>query len=511
MDNKRHKSEEVKVAVKAHPDSYQLIMMAIFFVVLMIFSLAFSSLAKASSEFDLKDLETRIWTAEDSQLPEIEREVIRELQKKPGSVYVHYLLSHLSIRLLSQDMSDVRYLEQASFLAQQAVELNPRLEYGYLSLAEALDLTGNPEKGIRLLSEAINAGVKTTWRTQFTLARLGANSLDPKEVLKILKRSMDAEHSNHDIVVPYVIAFLQSHHPQNQLVDVLDRWHSEYQHGLFRQVSAIVYTQLGQYQKAHEIYQDIFTKDSENRESIINDAIIQYRHLNKTKLAIEMFSTVNRRFGKQMSANSISVVNAHLATAYLNEGNDRAAEKAYIIAMQHSSDYNKTLKFVNQSYKNLKKERQFVGFLRKLNFEAPGRAVAHAMLGETLSESLKDHLSAIESFKDAIALDPSRADFYTAMGLTYYRMEDFNEALQLFKTARLLDPTDATAVYNEACMLAKLGRNEDALNSLDRAIALEPNLQKTAKEDLDFASLRSHNRFHLITHKPIKEAGNVSH
>src|SRR4051812_30166786 len=69
----------------------------------------------------LSDLEVQVWTADESQLPHLEREAARIIQMTPNSAAAHHLLSHIQVRLFSKDPGDLYLLKQASDLAKQAV------------------------------------------------------------------------------------------------------------------------------------------------------------------------------------------------------------------------------------------------------------------------------------------------------------------------------------------------------------------------------------------------------
>ena len=66
--------------------------------------------------------------------------------------------------------------------------------------------------------------------------------------------------------------------------------------------------------------------------------------------------------------------------------------------------------------------------------------------------------------------NPNRSDYYNGMGLAYYRMNKNEKALALFREATEIDPNDATAMYNGACVLSKLGQVKDSLTALPRSI-----------------------------------------
>jgi mannose-6-phosphate isomerase-like protein (cupin superfamily) len=51
-------------------------------------------------------------------------------------------------------------------------------------------------------------------------------------------------------------------------------------------------------------------------------------------------------------------------------------------------------------------------------------------------------------------------------------------------------PDDPRAIYNLACLECLLGRNDDSLTHLRRALELEPELEKWAREDPDLEPIR---------------------
>ncbi|NDE15637.1 hypothetical protein EBZ80_11975, partial [bacterium] len=87
-------------------------------------------------------LEERIWISDDEALPQLEREGVRLLQTEPGSAYNHFLLSHVYLRKFASDQQDVDALRTASELATEALELAPAQEFGYVAMAEVLDVLG---------------------------------------------------------------------------------------------------------------------------------------------------------------------------------------------------------------------------------------------------------------------------------------------------------------------------------------------------------------------------------
>ena len=69
------------------------------------------------------------------------------------------------------------------------------------------------------------------------------------------------------------------------------------------------------------------------------------------------------------------------------------------------------------------------------------------------------------------------------------------QAVEDCRKAVKLDPTDATAHYNLACAFALLKRVRESVQSLERAVALEPGFRDEARSDADFDNVRDDERF----------------
>jgi tetratricopeptide (TPR) repeat protein len=68
---------------------------------------------------------------------------------------------------------------------------------------------------------------------------------------------------------------------------------------------------------------------------------------------------------------------------------------------------------------------------------------------------------------------------------------DYDGALAELESGLAARPEHPALLYHRACILARAGRLDEARTSLDRALELDPDLQKWADEDEDLASLRA--------------------
>ena len=76
-------------------------------------------------------------------------------------------------------------------------------------------------------------------------------------------------------------------------------------------------------------------------------------------------------------------------------------------------------------------------------------------------------------------LDPPIDDLYFELGKISFYLEDYEKALENFKTANVINPLHATALYNAAITLKKLGLDEEATKLFKDAIKMNPFLRET--------------------------------
>ncbi len=468
-----------------------------------------ASAEPVSFDKDLSQLEKDVWTASETQLLDLEARVVRYIQRDAEDPIPFYLLAHLRLREFTNSPEDLVLIRQAAELAQQAVELSPDQDLGYVALAETLDLMSQSSKGIQLLESASAFGVQPTWRIYFTLARLYAESGSKEKILGLLEQALSFKDSDHDIVVPYVVAVIQTTDQGADLLAKLHDWNRRFPNVLFQQTIAITLADLGRYKDARMVYEAIYHQQPTYVEAMINNAIILYRNLEKPAEAKLLFRKVATLISPDKhDPMLINMMHSHLAATLIKLGEFPAAEKEFILAAKGSHDRLSMLDFIAKSYRNAKQAKHLASLVKKLTVEIEPSGLIYALLGETQSEDLKEHQAALESFANAILLDPGRSDFYNGMGLTYYRMQRREDALRYFVEATKVDPNDATSRYNEACVLSLLGRSRQALGSLQEALSLDPALLDTARNDGDFANIKSLPEFKQLLNAP-KDLKNV--
>ena len=236
---------------------------------------------------------------------------------------------------------------------------------------------------------------------------------------------------------------------------------------------------------------EIYSNDPLRAEPMLNDASILSTNLRQPLKAKSLLEHITQNLKESTSPHTMAMAHANLGTILSNLKRYKEAETQFLSAVILSENRYEMLEFITKYHRKQKAFSRLTKLIKRLNSNIPGSGILYALLGETLSEDLSKHDQALEAFSDAIILEPKRSDFYNGMGLTYYRQKSFQKALRTFHQASKIDPDDAIARYNIACVLSRLDREKEALLALKEAISLDPRLIENARTDSDFANLHS--------------------
>ncbi|RPJ20059.1 MAG: hypothetical protein EHM35_19960, partial [Planctomycetaceae bacterium] len=88
---------------------------------------------------------------------------------------------------------------------------------------------------------------------------------------------------------------------------------------------------------------------------------------------------------------------------------------------------------------------------------------------------------------------------YYNLGTLLIKMKDYRAALEPLYEAIRINPQSSDAQYNLAVAQAHLGEKMQALDSLRKAIELQPDLDAEAERDPDFQPLQADPDFRAIT------------
>lgn len=440
-------------------------------------------------------LERRLMLARIDQMPSIERDVTRLIQVEPGSAYGHYLMSRVLMRQYALAPTESQLARQASEMAQQAVELDPLSDYGYVALSETLSVLGHSREAKALLDKAEELGVRMSWRAWLLKADLlsGGGRMERAAAARSLERAAISLGADQELVAAGVVSYVNSSFERDEVVDELARWATRRPHPAIEEALAAAMAESGRYADARRVYARLRESGRYSREAWINEGILLYRDLDKPREAVTILSEVLKRDRVGMDAFSEGMTRLNLASAMLGSLDVAGArgEFARALRLMPSADVRDSLAFVARAYDKRRRPKELLALIEEIRRDMPGQGIFYAIKGETLSRDIGDQKAAIRAFRDAIVLEPDQAEYFGGLGLVHYRMKQFEEAAGAFAMATRLDPDAATPRYNLACALALMGRKDESLNALAEALAIDPALQMTALGDSDFALLRA--------------------
>ena len=104
-------------------------------------------------------------------------------------------------------------------------------------------------------------------------------------------------------------------------------------------------------------------------------------------------------------------------------------------------------------------------------------------LGRTAWNSDR-HPATEKYFGRVLEIDPGHREALRHLAASYTEQKRYQEALDLYRTLSELDPDDAETHVNVGAALHYLDRREEAIRSLERALALDPTLE-AARENLE--------------------------
>ena len=84
-----------------------------------------------------------------------------------------------------------------------------------------------------------------------------------------------------------------------------------------------------------------------------------------------------------------------------------------------------------------------------------------------------------------VFLDPETDDLHFELGKIFFNQKKYEKALESFKTANIINPRHATALYNAAITLKEMGLDDEAGKLYQDAIKINPFLRETVSNMID--------------------------
>ena len=162
-----------------------------------------------------------------------------------------------------------------------------------------------------------------------------------------------------------------------------------------------------------------------------------------------------------------------LGQAYLLSGQLSKAQEALSQALRLELDSADTLYLLAETAAGMQKEVDALELLVRARKLAPNNTnILFLMAQLSMKQSFFE--DAIELLHQGIKIDPKRADFYAALGESYFTVGKTDQALQEFKTLVSIDPSPRSYVFMGLCY-RHLGKYDEAKDYLKKSLTADPN------------------------------------
>lgn len=127
----------------------------------------------------------------------------------------------------------------------------------------------------------------------------------------------------------------------------------------------------------------------------------------------------------------------------------------------------------------------------------PNYYLALSAKGDALAE-LGQLDDAIDAYNQALTIQPEDLDALNNQGVALYELGKLDEAIDAFDQALTIQPDDQLVLYNKAGAHSLKNDTNNALQFLQKAIALNENYRNSAKVDATFDNIRQNPQFQRL-------------
>ena len=413
------------------------------------------------------NLEKLVWKMDNPI--KVEKKLVRYLSEKPLSPFIHYLMSVTYLKKYKRHPNKLSLLQKSYQLANQAIELNPRSQFGYLAFAQLLCFVNKPEQSLLILRSAKDKSIASSWRVDYWQIKsywkivkkryrspVGKNKENLSYLalaLNKLEKTIQREKVNLSYFLPLVIEMIRAHSDTKIQLEIIDHWINIAKHDLLLELKAEVLISRGDLKLAKEIYKNLLQQNVSSAKVRLAYAKLLLRSFQQPHQSLRELNSI----GEDCCTNALKVqlFKTKAASYFLIDNNEKAQE-FFIKALLLSRSPSRYLKTIVESYLDKKEFNNLEKLLEQLAIDMPGHSVVFALLGQVQSKYLKKFQQSIDSFDNALTLAPTKGNYETLKGFSYFHLHQFQNALASFNRALVLNPLDGLAKLGKLSVFSRI-------------------------------------------------------
>lgn len=423
-----------------------------------------------------------------------EQLLVDAIRVAPQNVDAFAELSRFVLWQVSMRYLRPHQLARAATLARHVKELAPERPLGNYLISEMMMALGQSKQGMDLF-ETTRAQMPDHPDTLAFEARFYSES-DPDRSIRSAVKALRTGVPMDSLSPALAVAF-EMHAKSNgtSLAESLKRFVQVYPDRWLWHRVAQAYNDDRNYAEARKAFSHAI-KLGNDVESRLQLGILLYEHLSDPASAIETLTDLlgYLTHKERRRPMALALVRSHLAVSELHLGNNENASRLASEVFLTTPENESTIASVIDEFEKKGKLEALEPGLLALVSTNPLLDFAHIILAQ-ISTRKQAHRLAEEHLSNAIAVTPDRDDLYAARALARYQLKDFEFALADFERAIDMSPAQAAHHYNRACMLALLGRTDEAMKSLKEAILMDASFAELARTDSDLSTVRSATRY----------------
>jgi tetratricopeptide (TPR) repeat protein len=348
-------------------------------------------------------LEAQVWNAPATQLEATEKSLIHHLQESPSSPFSHYLLSIMYLRFFTREGKNGKPLQQALQLAQQAIELNPDGEFGYLAMANVLDVMKKKKEACLILQSLMVRSLQypISWRVPFHLIRIQEpKTTQTTDQLEALLHTTASETAQ-EIMIPYLVASGQSTFQGAAYAAQLQKWESEYSTEFLRTQLTHVYIELGQYGKAESLCKKKERMESKDIGAKLTCLFLSYRYLHRSHETLHEFQLLEKTAPSEWKP----TIWMHMGFIFHRNGEKKKANAYLEKSLRQSNLQEEILATIAYEYEYFHDNKSLIALLKKVEPDFSNHAALYTMLSELLQKTGAQQEAASRFYEKALLIN----------------------------------------------------------------------------------------------------------